>query len=70
MAHNRAKHISKIYLNGEIFDINNIDNNRFIFMSNIQKQRIEQIWIIIINNALDELVKIEDYENRELKLIF
>ena len=68
MAHNRAKHISKIYLNGEIFDINNIDNNRFIFMSNIQKQRIEQIWIIIINNALDELVKIEDYENRELKI--
>ena len=37
-------------------------------MSNIQKQRIEQIWIIIINNALDELVKIEDYENRELKI--
>ena len=68
MAHNRAKHISKIYLNGEIFDINNIDNNRFIFKSNIQKQRIEQIWIIIINNALDELVKIEDYENRELKI--
>lgn len=68
MAHNRAKHISKIYLNDEIFDINNIDNNRFIFMSNIQKQRIEQIWIIIINNALDELVKIEDYENRELKI--
>ena len=36
----------------KFFDINNIDNNRFIFMSNIQKQRIEQIWIIIINNAL------------------
>lgn len=45
-----------------------VDNSRFIFMSNIQKQRIEQIWIIIINNALDELVKIEDYENRELKI--
>ena len=68
MAHNRSKHIIKIYLNCEIFDINNIDNNRFIFKSNIQKQRIEQIWIIIINNALDELVKIENYENRELKI--
>lgn len=68
MAHNRAKHISKIYLNGEVFDINNINNNKYVFISSVQKQRIEQIWIIIINNALDELIKIEDYDKRELKI--
>lgn len=68
MAHNRAKHISKIYLNGEVFDINSVNSDKYIFMSNVQKQRIEQIWIIIINNALDELIKIEDYDKRELKI--
>ncbi|RBQ32443.1 PAS domain-containing sensor histidine kinase [Arcobacter sp. FW59] len=68
MAHNRAKHISKIYLNGDLFSIDNINNDKFSFYSFIQKQRVEQIWIIIINNALDELIKIEDYEKRELKI--
>ncbi|MFX4243519.1 ATP-binding protein, partial [Aliarcobacter butzleri] len=45
-----------------------IKNDKFSFFSYIQKQRVEQIWIIIINNALDELVKIEDYEKRELRI--
>ncbi|WP_419678213.1 PAS domain-containing sensor histidine kinase [Aliarcobacter lanthieri] len=68
MAHNRAKHISKIYINDDLFSIDNIKNDKFSFFSCIQKQRVEQIWIIIINNALDELVKIEDYEKRELRI--
>ncbi|WP_418180183.1 PAS domain-containing sensor histidine kinase [Aliarcobacter lanthieri] len=68
MAHNRAKHISKIYINDDLFSIDNIKNDKFSFFSYIQKQRVEQIWIIIINNALDELVKIEDYEKRELRI--
>ena len=29
---------------------------------------MEQVWIIVINNALDELVKVDDYENRILNI--
>ena len=38
------------------------------FNCDIQKQRIEQVWIVIINNALDELVRIENYELRMLSI--
>jgi len=68
MAYNRSKQISKILLNNKIFTIDNINKNEFEFICNVQKQRIEQVWIIIINNALDELVKIDDYENRVLSI--
>ena len=68
MAYNRSKQVSKIYLNNKIFTIDNINKNEFEFMCNVQKQRIEQVWIIIINNALDELVKIDDYEKRSLSI--
>ncbi|MCT7908353.1 PAS domain-containing sensor histidine kinase [Arcobacter lacus] len=68
MVHNRSKQISRIYLNKEQFDIDNINKNQFLFFSKIQKQRIEQVWVIVINNALDELIKIENYENRNLNI--
>ena len=68
MAYNRSKQVSRIYLNKKLFEINSINKNEFTFYSKIQKQRIEQVWIIVINNALDELIKIEDYENRSLNI--
>lgn len=64
---NKSNQISKIKLNNEDFHTNS-DKNKEIIIANIQKQRVEQVWIIIINNALDELVKIEDYENRLLDI--
>ena len=68
MAYNRSKQISKIYLNDKIFSIDSINKNEFKFICDVQKQRIEQVWIVIINNALDELVKLNDYETRYLKI--
>ncbi|MDZ7818030.1 MAG: PAS domain S-box protein [Aliarcobacter sp.] len=68
MAHNRSKQVSKIYLNEKLFDIDSINKNEFEFYSKVQKQRIEQVWIIVINNALDELIKIDNYENRALNI--
>ncbi|OCL83759.1 PAS domain-containing sensor histidine kinase [Arcobacter porcinus] len=68
MAHNRAKHIGKIYLNNRLLNFDEdliIKNPIYIFG---QKQKLEQVWIIIINNALDELEKIAEYENRWLKI--
>lgn len=68
MAYNKSKQISKIFLNDKLFDIDNIDKNGYIFNSKVQKQRLEQVWVIILNNALDELIKIEDYEKRAINI--
>ena len=68
MAYNRSRQVSKIYLNDKLFDIDSINKNEYKYLCKIQKQRIEQVWIIVINNALDELIKIEDYENRVLNI--
>ena len=68
MAYNRSKQICKIYLNSKLFDIDSINKSEYEFFSKVQKQRIEQVWIIVINNALDELIKVEDYENRVLNI--
>ncbi len=68
MAYNKSKQITKIYLNNLIFDIDNINKNEYIFNSKVQKQRLEQVWVIILNNALDELIKIEDYEKRAINI--
>ena len=63
LLYNRSKQISNIKLNGEDFVIG-MDKNKERYVSCIQKQRVEQTWVVIINNALDELVKIEDFEDR------
>ncbi len=67
IAHNRSKQISQIYLQGELFEIGK-DKNRYTFNAYVQKQRIEQVWIVIINNALDELVKIKTFEKRKIEI--
>ncbi len=69
MAYNVSKQISKIYLNGDLFTITDVNKNKFEIFADVQKQRIEQVWIIIINNALDELKNIEDYEKREFNIL-
>jgi C4-dicarboxylate-specific signal transduction histidine kinase len=67
MTHNKCKHISDVYLNGEKYTTL-LDQNNETFMANVQKQRIEQVWIVIINNAMDELIKIENFEDRKLEI--
>jgi C4-dicarboxylate-specific signal transduction histidine kinase len=66
ISHNRAKQVTKIELNGKTFDFNYTTEEKFFAF--VQKQRLEQVWIIIINNALDELVKIENFEDRVLHI--
>lgn len=67
MGYNRAKHIVNIQINGEPFTMN-MDKNKYSFNGYAQKQRIEQVWIIIINNALDELLNIEHFDDRRLNI--
>ena len=68
MIYNRSKQIVDIYVNGELFVLESSDKEKYSFISNIHKQRIEQVWTIILNNALDELVKIEGFKDRKLNI--
>lgn len=64
---NKIKQVTKIYINGSLYSVDLAKDN-FTYMSKVQKERIEQVWIIILNNALDELIKIDKYENRRLDI--
>ncbi|MEA3554282.1 MAG: PAS domain S-box protein, partial [Campylobacterota bacterium] len=63
LLYNRSKQISNIKVNGELFTIG-FDKDKEIYLCCVQKQRVEQTWVIIINNALDELVKVDNFEDR------
>ncbi|AFL69442.1 PAS domain-containing sensor histidine kinase [Sulfurospirillum barnesii] len=65
LCYHRSKQIVTIHLNDKLFD-QNLLKDEYFFTCNIQKQRIEQVFVIILNNALDELVKIEPFEKRTL----
>ncbi|RXK11924.1 PAS domain-containing sensor histidine kinase [Halarcobacter mediterraneus] len=68
MAYNVSKQVSKVYLNNKEFTPTSIDKNDFKIYAKVQKQRLEQVWIIIINNALDELKNNKEYEERKLDI--
>ncbi|QFR49872.1 PAS domain-containing protein [Sulfurimonas lithotrophica] len=67
MTYNRSKQICKIYINDEEFTLD-ISKDRYEFFADIQDQRVEQTWIIIINNALDELKKKPNFDERKLNI--
>lgn len=67
LSYNKAKQTSKILVQHEVFDIG-MDKEKFCFEANVQVQRIEQVMVIIINNALDSLKKIEIFEERLLEI--
>lgn len=64
---NRSKHLCAITVNQKEFDLS-FDKNSYTYLANVEAQRIEQVWIIIINNALDELVKLKDFKSRKLDI--
>ncbi|HEX5329939.1 ATP-binding protein [Sulfuricurvum sp.] len=63
---NRSKHIVPIRINGELFDRNSKYDKSGCMTMGIST-RLEQVWIIILNNALDEYEKgTIPYENRHI----
>lgn len=69
MTYNKTKHITQIFINNELFDLDmNKTNEKYNFISYAQKHRLEQLWIIIILNSIDELVKVEEFEHRQLNI--
>lgn len=68
LVHNHSKHQMPIYINNELFNIN-VDRNKLLFEASIIKEKIEQVWIILLNNAYDEFVKSpKAFENRSLHI--
>jgi len=65
LSYNRSKQIVAITINDKTFDLS-LSKHEYSFMGCVQKQRIEQVWVIILNNALDELIKLESFEKRSL----
>lgn len=67
---NRSKHIVPILINGEQFTLSSkYDENSCMTMG--ISTRLEQVWIIILNNALDEFEKgTIRYEDRHIDLHF
>ncbi len=65
LAHNRAKQVVDIMIDNVLFEPS-MSKHQKHYECYLQKQRIEQVWIVILNNALDELVKIESFQNRKL----
>lgn len=67
---NRAKHISRISVNGEIFSLETTYDASSCLSMGIST-RLEQVWIIILNNALDEFEKGSiPYEKRSIDIRF
>jgi len=56
MVYNKAKQICNIRINGKLFDMSLDKDGENISMI-ATPQRLEQVWIIILNNALDEYSK-------------
>lgn len=67
---NRSKHIAPIWINGELFSLASTYNATSCMTIGIST-RLEQVWIIILNNALDEFEKgTIAYENRHIDVRF
>ena len=66
--YNRAKNITPIYINKKRFNLL-IDTDEEIFETSVLKEKIEQIWLIILNNACDEFAKTKlPFDQREISI--
>jgi len=53
MIYNRSKHLVSIYINNIPFNLD-LSENLENFSCSVNKEKLEQVWIIILNNACDE----------------
>lgn len=68
MVYNRSKHLMPISVNNINFTLD-LDQEFESYMVDIIKEQIEQVWIIVLNNACDEFEKSAlEFENRKLTI--
>jgi len=61
--HNHTKFQMPIYINDELYTPD-FKANKHNFKTNIIKEEIEQVWIILLNNAYDEFLKSDKHFNQ------
>jgi len=63
----RSKYLSPIYIQGKPFGLDSDFGDEFYAFAN--KQKIEQVWIVLLNNALDEFIGSEmEFEKRAVEI--
>lgn len=63
----RSKYLSPIYIQGKLFSLETDFGGEFYAFAN--KQKIEQVWIVLLNNALDEFIGSDiEFENRVIEI--
>ncbi|MEA3352655.1 MAG: hybrid sensor histidine kinase/response regulator [Campylobacterota bacterium] len=68
MVYNRFKHLTPVYINDTLFSLD-INENFEVYERDVIKQKLEQVWIIILNNACDEFAKSKkEFEERKLDI--
>ena len=68
MVFNRSKHLMPIYINNIEFTLD-LNQDFEKYMVDIVKEHIEQVWIIILNNACDEFEKSTlEFADRKLEI--
>jgi len=67
LAYNKSKQVTRVQIQNQVFAIG-MDSEKLSYKAMIQKQRIEQVWVIIINNAVDALKHIDNYDERLLEI--
>jgi len=68
MIYTRSKNITPIYINGEEFTLDLSHNNESI-EADVIKDKLEQVWIIILNNACDEFMNSKlDFKDRKINI--
>ncbi len=68
LTHNKAKHITKIHLLDEIFTLD-IDREKHKYYINGDARKLEQVFIAIIDNALDQLKINGTFQDNSLKIL-
>ena len=67
LTYNRSKVISHVKINNKQFLLSNKKNDSQYIIKGDQ-QKIEQVFIVLINNALDELIKVDDFNDRLINI--
>jgi C4-dicarboxylate-specific signal transduction histidine kinase len=63
----RHKNTCNIMIQNDKFSID-LPSDKYIFISKGSAWRLEQVWVNIINNAMDELIKIDDFSKRKFTI--
>jgi signal transduction histidine kinase len=68
MVYNRSKHISPIYINDIPFNME-LRDDRQLFSAKVSAKMLEQVWIILLNNSLDQLAQSDlTFERKYIKI--